>query len=80
MRVQEGALCVQGECYTGSDGVSHKYFIRPSYVMSQAEGIFNHMGPNMARGWLADSAGTRVRCEGGPVDNRTNKVLKVRKY
>ena len=48
--------------------------------MSQAEGIFNHMGPNMARGWLADSAGTRVRCEGGPVDNRTNKVLKVRKY
>ena len=31
----------------------------------------------MARGWVADSAGTRVRFEGGPVDNRTNKILKV---
>ena len=46
------------------------------YLM-QAEGIFNHMGPNMARGWVADSAGTRVRFEGGPVDNRTSKILKV---
>ena len=36
------------------------------------------MGPNMARGWMADSAGTKVRFEGSPVDNRASQLLKVR--
>ena len=43
----------------------------------QAENIFNHMGPNMARGWQADSAGTRLRFNNSPVDNRTKQILKV---
>ena len=38
------------------------------------------MGPNMARGWLADSAGTKVKFEGSPVDNRTNQIMKVSLY
>ena len=25
------------------------------------QAIFQHMGPNMARGWLAESAGTKVK-------------------
>ena len=35
------------------------------------------MGPNMARGWVADSAGTRLRVDNCPVDNRTKQTLKV---
>ena len=35
------------------------------------------MGPNMARGWQADSAGTRLRFNNSPVDNRTKQILRV---
>ena len=34
----------------------------------------------MARGWMADSAGTKVKFEGSPVDNRTNQIMKVSLY
>ena len=45
----------------------------------QAENIFNHMGPNMARGWEAGSAGTKLRFSNCPVDDRTKQTLKVSK-
>ena len=35
-----------------------------SIVSLLAENIFLHMGPNMARGWSASSAGTRLRSPG----------------
>ena len=79
-RVKEGVVCVQGKCHPGSYGdLSFYYYLHiETFYFLQAEAIFNHMGPNMARGWMADSAGTRVRFEDGPVDNRTSQVLKVR--
>ena len=47
-------------------------------IFNQAENIFNHMGPNMARGWEAGSAGTKLRFSNCPVDDRTKQTLKVR--
>lgn len=46
----------------------------------QAENIFNHMGPNMARGWECDSAGTKLKFSSSSVDNRTKQVLKVKSF
>ena len=37
------------------------------------------MGPNMARGWEASSAGTKLRFSNSPVDDRTKQTLKVKK-
>merc|ERR1719402_1467363 len=41
-----------------------------------AEAIWKHMGPNMALGWTAASAGLKVRGEGGEMDSRTSQILK----
>ena len=46
----------------------------------KAENIFNHMGPNMARGWECDSAGTKLKFSSSSVDNRTKQVLKVKSF
>ena len=43
----------------------------------QAENIFHHMGPNLARGWEAASAGTRIRSSDMEVDSRAREILRV---
>ena len=36
------------------------YIVDNLHVPGIFQAIFNHMGPNMARGWQGDSAGTKV--------------------
>ena len=52
------------------------YYKLPNH---QAENIFHHMGPNLARGWEAASAGTRIRSPDMEVDTRAREILKVSK-
>ena len=37
-----------------------KYLVDNLHAQGFFQAIFNHMGPNMARGWQGDSAGTKV--------------------
>ena len=37
------------------------------------------MGPNLARGWEAASAGTKIRSPDMEVDTRTKEILRVSK-
>ena len=68
-------VCEQNNAVGVMVGIALKCF--PPLCASQAESVFNHMGPNMARGWVADSAGIKVRFEGSPIDNRASQIMKV---
>ena len=54
-----------------------------SIVSLLAENIFLHMGPNMARGWSASSAGTRLRSPGimdVRIEKKPNVLIEEEKF